>query len=97
MTMRQLADQLPAFAPRFFEGKPVLDATDLKGAWDFKVDWTPLTGGLAGLGAAPGAEFDTGTTIFRTMEKNLGLKLEQREQPMPIIVIHQVDRVPTEN
>jgi uncharacterized protein (TIGR03435 family) len=31
------------------------------------------------------------------MEKNLGLKLEQREQPMPIIVIDQVDRVPTEN
>jgi len=97
MTMRQLAEQLPAFAPRFFEGKPVLDATDLKGAWDFKLDWTPLTGGLAGLDAAPGAEFDTGTTIFRTMEKNLGLKLEQREQPMPIIVIDQVDRVPTEN
>jgi uncharacterized protein (TIGR03435 family) len=93
MTMRQLADQLPAFAPRFFEGKPVVDATDFKGVWDFKLDWTPLTGGLAGLGAAPDVEFGTGTTIFRTMEKNLGLK---REQPMPIIVIDHVDRVPTE-
>jgi uncharacterized protein (TIGR03435 family) len=97
MTMTQLAEQLPSFAPRFFEGKPVVDATGLKGAWEFTVDWTPLTGGLAGLDAAPGTEFDTGTTIFRTMEKNLGLKLEQREQPMPVLVIDRIDRVPTEN
>jgi uncharacterized protein (TIGR03435 family) len=97
MTMGRLAEQLASFAPRFFEGRPVVDATDLKGAWDFRLDWTPLGGGLAGLQAAPGQEFDTGTTIFRTMEKNLGLRLEQREQTMPIIVVDQVDRVPIEN
>jgi uncharacterized protein (TIGR03435 family) len=96
-SMGRLAEQLAVFAPRFFEGRPVVDATNLKGAWDFRLDWTPLSGGLAGLQAAPGQEFDTGTTIFRTMEKNLGLKLEQREQSIPIIVIDQVDRVPTEN
>lgn len=97
MTMERLAEQLAAFAPRFFEGRPVVDATGLTGAWDFRLDWTPLSGGLAGLQAAPGQEFDTGTTIFRTMEKNLGLKLEQREQSMPIVVIDRVDRVPDEN
>jgi uncharacterized protein (TIGR03435 family) len=96
-TMARLAEQLASFAPRFFEGRPVVDATDLKGAWDFRLDWTPLSGGLAGLQSAPGQEFDTGTTIFKTMEKNLGLKLEQQERSMPIIVIDQVDRVPTEN
>ena len=74
-----------------------MDATGLKGAWDFRLDWTPLSGGLAGLGAGPGQEFDTGSTIFSTMEKNLGIKLEQREQSMPVIVIDRVDRVPTEN
>ena len=97
MTIGQLAEQLAGFAPRFFEGRPVVDATELKGAWDFRLDWTPLSGGLAGLQSAPGQEFDTGTTIFRTMEKNLGLRLEQQERSMPIIVIDQVDRVPTEN
>jgi uncharacterized protein (TIGR03435 family) len=97
MTMAELAEQLPSYAPRFFEGRPVVNATDLQGAWDFRLDWTPLSGGLAGLEAAPGAEFDSGTTIFRTMEKNLGLKLEQREQAMTIVVIDQVDRVPTDN
>ena len=53
--------------------------------------------GLAGLGAGPDQEFDTGTTIFATMEKNLGIKLERRDQSMPVIVIDRVDRVPTEN
>lgn len=36
MTMGQLAEQLAGFATRFFEGRPVVDATDLKGAWDFR-------------------------------------------------------------
>lgn len=97
MSMEGLAEQLPNFAPRFFEGRPVVDATGLTGAWDFRIDWTPLRGGLAGLGAGPDQEFDTGTTIFATMQRNLGIKLEQREQPMPVIVIERVDRVPTEN
>jgi uncharacterized protein (TIGR03435 family) len=38
-----------------------------------------------------------GTTIFGTMEKNLGRKLEERKQPMPIMVIDSVDRAPEEN
>jgi uncharacterized protein (TIGR03435 family) len=97
MSMQRLAEQLPNFAPRFFEGRPVVDATGLTGMWDFRLDWTPLSGGLAGLGAGPDQEFDTGTTIFATMEKNLGIKLERREQSMPVIVIDRVDRVPTEN
>jgi uncharacterized protein (TIGR03435 family) len=97
MSMERLAEQLPNFAPRFFEGRPVVDATGLTGLWDFRLDWTPLSGGLAGLGAAPGQDFDTGTTIFATMEKNLGIKLEQREQSTPVIVIDHVDRVPSEN
>lgn len=97
MSMQRLAEQLPNFAPRFFEGKPVIDATGLRGLWDFRLDWTPLSGGLAGLGAPADQEFDTGTTIFATMEKNLGIRMQQREEAMPVIVIDRVDRVPTEN
>ena len=55
------------------------------------------TGTILLLDAPPGTEFDTGTTIFSTLEKNLGLKLEKRDQPMPILVIDHLDRVPTEN
>ena len=97
MGMAMLAEQLPNFAPRFFEGRPVVDETGLAGTWDFRIDWTPLSGGLAGLGAPAGQEFDTGTTIFATMERRLGIKLEQREKAMPVIVIDSVDRRPVEN
>ena len=120
MTMAHLSEQLAGFAPRFFEGRPIVDATGLQGGWDFRLDWTPLSGGLAGLQSAPGQGggtpgppppppppgsqaapsgqgFDTGTTIFRTMEKKLGLKLEQKEHPMPIVVIDKIDRTPTDN
>lgn len=97
MSMARLAEQLPNFAPRFFEGRPVVDATGLTGVWNFRLDWTPLSGGLTGLGAGPDQEFDSGRTIFGTMEKNLGIKLESREQPVPVIVIDSVDRTPGEN
>jgi uncharacterized protein (TIGR03435 family) len=97
MSMRRLAELLPTFAPKFFEGRPVVDATNLRGGWNFRVDWTPLTGGLNGIGAPADQEFDTGTTIFKTMEKNLGLKLDKQDLPMPIIVIDSVDRTPTDN
>lgn len=102
MTMAQLVESLPGFAPLYFTGRPVLDMTDLKGTYDFRLDWTPVNGGLAGLepsqpGEAPRTFEMGGTTIFGTMEKNLGLKLEERKQPMPIIVIDNVDRVPTGN
>jgi uncharacterized protein (TIGR03435 family) len=102
VTMAYLAEQLPAFAPLYFTGRPVLDMTDLKGAYDFRLDWTPVAGGLAGLQPPqPGEPAQTfemgGMTIFGTMERNLGLKLAQRKQSMTIIVIDNVDRVPTEN
>jgi uncharacterized protein (TIGR03435 family) len=35
-------------------------------------------------------------TIFDAMEK-LGLKLEARKQPMPVVVIDHVDRIPADN
>ncbi len=97
MTMGEFAEQLASYAPRFFEGRPVVDATGLKGAWDFKLDWVPLDGGAAGLNAPAGTEFNSGRTIFGATDKELGLKLDLREQPMPIIMIDQVSRVPTEN
>jgi hypothetical protein len=40
---------------------------------------------------------DTTSTVTAALEKQLGLKLESRKQPMPVIVIDHVDRVPAEN
>jgi uncharacterized protein (TIGR03435 family) len=87
ITTAVLADYLQELAPRDFP-VPVVDQTNLKGAWDFKLDWVPTT---------PGSADDAGPTIFDAVAIQLGLKLESRKLPLPVIVIDGVDRVPLEN
>lgn len=67
--------------------RPVVDGTGLKGAWDFDIQWSyqPPHGGSDGL------------TIFDAVEKQLGLKLELKPTPMPVVVIHSVNEKPTAN
>jgi len=36
-------------------------------------------------------------TIFEAIKKQLGLRLEAQECPMPIIVIDHIEQEPTEN
>jgi uncharacterized protein (TIGR03435 family) len=88
MTMAQLAYALPGLAPRYID-RPVIDLTNITGAYDFQLDWTPLPTGAADVAAGP--------TIFDSLDKELGLKLESQRQPMPIIVIDRVDRVPDDH
>ncbi len=69
----------------------VLDQTGIEGNWDFDVKWS------AGLFGGPMA--DTGDRIPASdaIEKQLGLKLEQRPIPTPVIVVDSVNRTPTDN
>jgi len=67
--------------------RPVVDMTGLNDLYDFTID-------LSGL---PPADPSTGPSIFTAVEENLGLKLEARSFPVDILVIDQVERVPTEN
>ena len=85
MTMPILALGLPRMASGYIAGV-VVDATGLAGAYDFQLDWAPRRD----------SDADPGATIFDALEK-LGLKLEERKQPMTVIVIDHVDRIPTEN
>jgi uncharacterized protein (TIGR03435 family) len=84
--MDVLVQQLPVMAPNYVD-HPVVDLTGLTGAYDFQLDWA----------ARPADGVTPGTTIFEALEKQLGLKLEPRKLPMPIIVVDHVDRAPTEN
>jgi len=91
-----LADWLPTrIAPSFID-RPVVDLTGLKGPYDIKLDWVPrpLVGNAAD-GAT--AEAAAGSTVFDALDRQLGLKLEERKLPLPVIVIDHVERVPTEN
>jgi uncharacterized protein (TIGR03435 family) len=72
---------------------PVVDQTGLKGPFDFKLDWTPT----AGSGSATPDDAPAGPTLFDAVEAQLGLKLERRALPLPVIVVDAVERVPAGN
>jgi bla regulator protein blaR1 len=84
-------------------GRPVLDQTDLKGGFDFTLEWTPTPeeGGPRALGLPPRAEpsapaDSNGPSIFTALQEQLGLKLESTKGPVDMIVIDHVER-PSEN
>lgn len=105
-TMAQLADRLLQVSFGDVD-HPVADETAIEGAWDFALTWTPAAisqmaanrarnAGAAGDSAAasdPGG----GVTMAQALEKQLGLKLELRKRPMPVLVIDHVEQKPTDN
>jgi uncharacterized protein (TIGR03435 family) len=92
ITMAMLADELQEIAPRDID-MPVVNQTGLPGAYNFKLDWTPAV--RAAAGASPDAP--AGPTLFDAVEEQLGLKLESKKLPLPVIVIDRVERAPVEN
>jgi uncharacterized protein (TIGR03435 family) len=101
VSLARLADSLSNWMDR-----PVLDMTGIKGIFDIDLEWTPdeseraprfaLGGGGPG---RPEATTESGDrpTIFTAVQEKLGLKLEGRKGPVEIIVVDNVDKVPTEN
>jgi len=98
MTMADLAELLPETAPAYVD-LPAVDLTGLKGAYDLKLTWT-------GRYFLEGTKRDDqgnllpaagGFSIFDELQKDLGLKLEQRKLPRPTVVVDSVERTPTDN
>jgi len=87
-TMEELAQNLPDWAGAYITD-PVVDATGLKGSWDFDVKWTPRRWMQK---AGP-----DGISIFDAVEKELGLKLERQTAPRPVLIVDSVNRKPTPN
>jgi uncharacterized protein (TIGR03435 family) len=88
LTTAQIAENLRQMAGGYLD-KPVIDEAKLEGTWDFDIKWT----GRGQLGAA-GAD---GISIFDAVDKQLGLKLELQQVAMPVIVVDNVNRKPTDN
>jgi uncharacterized protein (TIGR03435 family) len=88
LTMTAFAAQLSGAAGDYLNA-PVVDNTSLEGTWDFTLKWTPR-GRLAGAGA-------DGINIFDAIDKQLGLKLEAKQMPTPVLVVDSVNRKPTDN
>jgi uncharacterized protein (TIGR03435 family) len=82
------------------------DKTGLDGAYDFTLAFTPIgmLNAGRGRGDAPGgpvsadAADPTGAiSLFDAVKQQLGLKLEMRKRPMPVLVIDSIQDKPTDN
>ena len=87
LTMGAFADLLPQMSGGYITTR-VIDATALKGGWDFELTWTPLQA-LAQAGAE-------GVPITRALER-LGLRLQHRDMALAALVVDSVNRQPTPN
>jgi uncharacterized protein (TIGR03435 family) len=87
MTMAAFADGMNNMegAGNFINGNIVVDQTGLQGSWDFRLTYSGrMIHADAGI-----------VTIFEAVDKQLGLKLEPSQVPMPVVVVDSVNRTPT--
>jgi len=79
-------------------GHPVSDKTDLKGVYDFKLQFTPddrlqPPGGLAPNERLPVRPADSNVpSLFDALQEQLGLKLEPGKGPVEVVVIDHVEQ-----
>jgi uncharacterized protein (TIGR03435 family) len=95
MTMERLAGQLSGQL-----GKPVADMTGLKGKYDIGLYWSAeqMRAGAPGLGPSSAApEFDSGPTLERAIQDQLGLRLEAKKGSVDFLVVDHMEKLPTDN
>ncbi len=78
-------DKLADFLARQVD-RPVLDMTNLKGVFDFTLEWS-----------TDEANPEAGPPIFAALQQQLGLKLEARKTPIETFVVDRVEKTPTGN
>ena len=103
LAMLQFADTLARFMDR-----PVVDMTGLKGTYDFTLNFTPedframqiRAAIAAGIVLPPEAlrllEGASGDSLFGAIQ-TIGLKLDSRKAPLPVLVIDSINKTPSEN
>ncbi len=88
LTAEQIGENVHRIAFDYLD-HDVVDSTKLEGSFDFDIEWTRRD-----LLAAKGAD---GISVFDAFEKQLGLKLELKDVPLPSVSIASVNRTPTPN
>lgn len=71
-----------------FERETVVDMTNLKGNFEFKLEWTPDNG------IKPD---DSGPSLFAAVQEQLGLRLESRKGPLDVLVVDHAEKIPVDN
>jgi uncharacterized protein (TIGR03435 family) len=104
MTMQQFAEDLRRIAGGYVR-VPVEDKTGLEGAYDFTLFFSGINL-VQGRGAGPGGQGGPGAdasdptgalSLPDALNKQIGLKLEMRKRPMPVLMIDSMQEKPTDN
>lgn len=87
MTPAQLAQQLQTLSPAYFSEGPIVDQTKLTEKYDFALAW------ITQQQRAEGAE---GPSMLEAIDK-LGLHIDHRKGNADILVVDQMEEMPTDN
>jgi uncharacterized protein (TIGR03435 family) len=90
-----------------FTDRPVIDASELKGTYDFQMEFSPedframmvrsaIAAGVMLPPEAMKALEASGDSLFAAVQ-SLGLRLDSRKAPIDVLVVDSVLKVPTEN
>jgi uncharacterized protein (TIGR03435 family) len=106
ISMAQFADKLSSIAGGYID-HPVVDLSSIDGSWDFTLSFSPkralqFGGGRGGDaqgngGAGVAIDPNGAVSLFEALEKQLGVRLEQRKHPMLVLVIDHIEEKPTDN
>jgi uncharacterized protein (TIGR03435 family) len=83
---RDVADWQVRFAAKDYVDRPVVNSTGLTGTFHVRLQWIPQRL----------VDTNGGLTVFAALTKQLGLKLEQRKVPVPVLLVDHIER-PTVN
>jgi uncharacterized protein (TIGR03435 family) len=89
VTLAMLGTSMPAQTGMAAVPRPVVDATGLKGGYDFWMEWTPEDTSEVNNG-------ESGGTFRDALKNQLGLKLQPANGPVEVLVIDHVEE-PTAN
>ena len=92
-TMTQLAERLQGFGRGYIESS-VLEDTWLDGAYDFTLGFSAADVLQSG---GNGPDSPGALSLFDAIDQQLGLKLERRKRPVPVLVIDHIEEKPSDN
>jgi uncharacterized protein (TIGR03435 family) len=92
ITMQKLAGLLAHSV-----GFPVIDSTDLKGVFDFTLQWSPEEAPKLAIPDGNDAAGTAGPSIFTALQEQLGLRLASGKGPVETLIVDHIKKAPTEN
>ena len=95
--MAQFAQQLQTLDRVEASFNQVVDETGLKGSWDFDLSFTPRSQLQSAAPDGDASDPNGAISFFDALSRQLGLKLEMRKRPMPVLVIDHIEEKPSDN